>query len=154
MPTGESTAIMPADSVAIGGAPVEQQVAATPAESPEKCRCCPDDSAGLERGEGGHLVGRDPRMMNHAELEALGHKPMSPLAALRARCVDCCNNSASEVRLCTATKCPSWPFRMGSSPYRAPASEAQREAGRRMGLKTAAARAAASSKLGSGEKSP
>ena len=95
---------------------------------------------GLEPGnEGGHAVGRDPRKMTRAELEALGHRAMSPLAGLRARCIDCCAGSTHEVRLCTAVRCPSWPFRMGSSPWRAPLTEkqlaARREAGHRLALK-------------------
>ena len=82
-----------------------------------------------------HDVGRDPRRMTADELSALGHKRMSPLRALRLRCIDCSGNSAPEVRLCTAVTCPAWPFRMGSNPWRAPASEARREAGRRLGAR-------------------
>ncbi len=53
---------------------------------------------------------------------------MSPLRALRLRCVDCCTGSVQEVRLCAAVACPSWPFRMGKNPWRAARalSEAQR----------------------------
>ena len=83
---------------------------------------------GLEPGEGGHAIGRDPRTMSRAELAALGHEPMTVLRALRAHCLDCCGGSAQEVRLCTATRCPSWPYRLGRSPWRAPRSEAQRKA--------------------------
>ena len=54
------------------------------------------------------------------ELEALGHAAVSPLAALRARCVDCCAGAVSEVRRCRQTTCPSWPFRMGSDPWKEP----------------------------------
>jgi hypothetical protein len=32
---------------------------------------------------------------------------MSPLKALRLRCIDCCADQPSEVRLCTAVTCPS-----------------------------------------------
>jgi hypothetical protein len=68
--------------------------------------------------------------MSHDELRALGHEPMSPIAALRKRCVDCCAGNPHEVRLCTAVKCPSWPFRMGSSPWRKQMTDEQREAAR------------------------
>jgi hypothetical protein len=78
----------------------------------------------------GHDIGRDPRRMTANELAALGHKRMSPLRALRLRCIDCSGNSAPEVRLCTAVTCPAWPFRMGANPWRAPASEAKRERAR------------------------
>jgi len=37
-----------------------------------------------------------------------------------------CNGSAQEVRLCTAVDCPSWPFRMGRNPWRAPLDEQER----------------------------
>ena len=65
-------------------------------------------------------VGRDPRAMSTAELEQLGHARVAPLRALRLKCLDCCNGSAQEVRLCTAIDCHSWPFRMGKNPWRAP----------------------------------
>jgi len=74
---------------------------------------------GPERHDG-FDVGRDPRAMSTAELEQLGHARVSPLRARRLKCLDCCNDSAQEVRLCTAIDCPSWPFRMGKNPWRAP----------------------------------
>lgn len=95
---------------------------------------------GLERRDG-YDVGRDPRSMSAAELDDLGHSRVSPLRALRMKCLDCCNGSAQEVRLCTAVDCPSWPFRMGRNPWTGPVSDARREQGRRLGLKRAAERA-------------
>ena len=89
------------------------------------------EKPGLEPGIDGELIGRDPRKMSNAELTALGHKPCSPLAALRARCVDCCADFHSEVRKCVAVDCPAWPFRMGKNPWRAPPSEAQQKARRK-----------------------
>jgi hypothetical protein len=53
------------------------------------------------------------------------------LQAIRAHCLDCCAYQEREVALCPAVKCPSWPFRMGTDPWRKPASEARREAARR-----------------------
>lgn len=79
----------------------------------------------------GHPAGRDPREMTRDELREAGHEPMSPLQALRARCLDCCGHQEKEVALCTAVDCPSWPFRMGTDPWRKPASEARRVAARR-----------------------
>ena len=78
----------------------------------------------------GRDVGRDPRKMTAAELSALGQQPISPLRALRLRCIDCSGNSANEVRLCTAVQCPAWPFRMGKNPWRSPVSEARRNQAR------------------------
>jgi hypothetical protein len=71
---------------------------------------------GLEM-DGKHPVGRDPRQMSRAELRALGHRPQSPLHAIRRHCLDCCGHHPSEVRKCAAVRCPSWPFRMGSNPW-------------------------------------
>ena len=90
-----------------------------------------DHKIGLELGRGPE-VGRDPRLMTAEELVALGHTPMSPLKALRLRCIDCYGGCLKSVRCCTATDCPSWPFRMGQSPWRAPASEERRQLGREL----------------------
>jgi hypothetical protein len=64
--------------------------------------------------------------MGPDELRALGHAPLAPSAAIRAHCLDCCGGSSDEVRKCTAVRCPSWPFRIGANPWRAPLSEAER----------------------------
>jgi hypothetical protein len=80
--------------------------------------------------EGG-LVGRDPRQMGRIELEAAGFEPMTPMEVIRAKCLDCCAGSAQEVRYCVSTACPSWPYRMGSNPFRAERSPAQIEAARK-----------------------
>lgn len=84
----------------------------------------PNRKMGLEQHER-HDIGRDPREMTKHELAALGHNPMSPLKALRLLCIDCSGGSTAEVRGCEFTQCPSWPFRMGKNPWRAPQSEAQ-----------------------------
>jgi hypothetical protein len=88
-----------------------------------------DRKIGLEIREG-QEAGRDPRQMTAEELAALGHNAMSPLKALRLRCIDCCAGSSLEVRLCTAVSCPAWPFRLSRNPWRAPASEERRQLGR------------------------
>lgn len=66
----------------------------------------------------------------------MGHQRMSALDASRRKCLDCCADSTHEVRLCVAITCPSWPLRMGKSPWRArPSAErlaAMRESGRRL----------------------
>jgi hypothetical protein len=73
-------------------------------------------------------VGRDPRAMSTSELEQLGHARVAPLRAVRLKCLDCCNGSAQEVRLCTAVDCPSWPFRMGKNPWRRKLDQEERAA--------------------------
>ena len=45
---------------------------------------------GLEPGNDGNAVGRDPRGMTVHELRQLGHLPMTAQEALRSRCLDCC----------------------------------------------------------------
>lgn len=43
---------------------------------------------------------------------------MTPLQAIRKKCLDCCYDQANEVKLCTVTDCPLYPFRMGHNPAR------------------------------------
>jgi hypothetical protein len=88
-----------------------------------------------EIGPDGHRIGRDPRQMSRDELRKMGHEPKSPLSALRDHCLDCCAGSAGEVRMCMALRCPSWPDRMGTNPWRRSASEAQRAQGRKLGAR-------------------
>ena len=87
----------------------------------------------------GYLEGRDPRTMSQDELVAMGHAPMSPVQAIRAHCLDCCAGSTQEVAKCMALRCPSWPFRMGTSPWRARPSDEQRQAMRERGRRLAKA---------------
>jgi hypothetical protein len=88
---------------------------------------------GTEIGSDGYPIGRDPRRMTPDELRRMGHEPKSPLRALRDHCLDCCAGSPIEVRQCMMRSCPSWPYRMGTNPWRPPASEAQRAQGRKLG---------------------
>ena len=39
---------------------------------------------------------------------------LTPIKAIRARCLDCCGGQKAEVRLCPSQKCPLWPYRMGA----------------------------------------
>jgi len=41
---------------------------------------------------------------------------LTPLKAIRRKCLDCCCNQIVEVRLCTCEKCPLWEYRMGHRP--------------------------------------
>jgi hypothetical protein len=38
------------------------------------------------------------------------------LKAIRRYCLECCCNSAQEIRLCPSTDCPLWPWRFGKRP--------------------------------------
>jgi hypothetical protein len=62
-------------------------------------------------------IGRDPRQMSVAELEALGHHKRRLLDAIRENCIGCCAGSPAEVRRCRADNCPMWPYRMGTNPF-------------------------------------
>ena len=41
---------------------------------------------------------------------------MTPMKAIRLKCLDCCCGSTTEVRLCSAQECPLWAFRSGHRP--------------------------------------
>lgn len=41
---------------------------------------------------------------------------MTPVKAIRAKCLDCVCGQANEVRLCPCEECPLWPFRLGKNP--------------------------------------
>lgn len=43
---------------------------------------------------------------------------MTPMKAIRAKCLDCCCGSAYEVKACPCSDCSLYPFRLGKNPYR------------------------------------
>ena len=43
-------------------------------------------------------------------------KALTPIKAIRAKCLDCCCGQIVEVRLCPSEKCALWPYRMGHRP--------------------------------------
>lgn len=47
-----------------------------------------------------------------------GHSKKPLLKVIRSKCMDCCVQQPSEVRLCAAKTCPLWPYRMGKDPFR------------------------------------
>lgn len=61
-------------------------------------------------------TGQNPTILSVKTLLSLGGET-SPIKAIRAHCVDCCGGSTSEVRKCTAYRCPLWPFRMGKNVF-------------------------------------
>ena len=64
----------------------------------------------------GYVIGKLPSKIELKTLRALGHA-QSPIKAIRAKCIDCCGGSPSEVRKCTAVNCPLWAMRMGKNPF-------------------------------------
>jgi hypothetical protein len=45
-------------------------------------------------------------------------KELTPLKAIREKCLDCCVGSRAEVRRCNITDCPVFPYRFGHNPNR------------------------------------
>ncbi len=41
---------------------------------------------------------------------------LTPIKAIRAKCLDCCCGSAKEVELCPIPDCPLYPYRFGKNP--------------------------------------
>ena len=50
------------------------------------------------------------------EDEQMADKILTPLKAIRAKCMDCCCGQAKEIRLCNLKNCPLYPYRMGKRP--------------------------------------
>ncbi len=44
---------------------------------------------------------------------------MTPMRAIRLKCLDCCCESSTEVKLCPDQDCPLWGYRSGHNPARA-----------------------------------
>jgi hypothetical protein len=55
----------------------------------------------------------------------------SPLKAIRKHCIDCCGETALEVRLCPATGCNLYPFRFGKDSLRKKTQLSEEEKARR-----------------------
>lgn len=44
-------------------------------------------------------------------------KRLTPIKAIRAKCLDCCCWQKNEVKYCAVMDCPLHPYRMGHNPY-------------------------------------
>ena len=42
---------------------------------------------------------------------------MTPLKAIRLKCLDCVCNNPNEVKLCPCEDCPLFPYRLGTNPF-------------------------------------
>jgi hypothetical protein len=76
--------------------------------------------------DGGELVGERPDDVP-PELLSLNFSARNPLKAIRAKCLDCCCGSASEVNKCVSTNCALWPFRLRTNPFRKKSTLSQDE---------------------------
>lgn len=52
------------------------------------------------------------------ELKDKSIKRLSPVKAIKAKCLDCSGASKKEVRECIIQDCPLYPFRLGKNPNR------------------------------------
>ena len=62
---------------------------------------------------------------------------LTPIKAIRAKCLDCCCDSITEVRLCPVKDCPLYPYRFGHNPnIKREYTEEQKQAARERISKT------------------
>lgn len=54
-------------------------------------------------------------------------RQLTPIKAIRAKCLDCCFDSNNEVKYCTVTQCSLWPYRLGRNPYRKEMTQEEKE---------------------------
>ena len=46
----------------------------------------------------------------------MSNKILTPLKAIRSKCLSCCCGQYGEVRLCPCEDCTLWPYRLGKRP--------------------------------------
>lgn len=66
--------------------------------------------------DGGEIIGRNPKDITIDEFREHLPDALIGFKAIRAKCLECSNGSATEVRKCVCVDCPLWPLRMGSQP--------------------------------------
>ncbi len=64
------------------------------------------------------IIHREIELKNLNEIQAIiqANSELTPIEAIRAKCLDCTCGSSKEVRLCQVPKCPLWPYRLGVRP--------------------------------------
>lgn len=45
---------------------------------------------------------------------------LTPIKAIRAKCLDCCCGQVKEIRECSIPRCSLYPYRMGKRPHTEP----------------------------------
>lgn len=50
--------------------------------------------------------------------DILSKKQLTPIKAIRTKCLECSGRSYKEARLCVIPDCPLYPYRMGKNPNR------------------------------------
>ena len=56
------------------------------------------------------------RQMGQGGEIGMDEKKLTPIKAIRAKCIDCSCGQLKEVRECPITRCPLYPYRMGKRP--------------------------------------
>lgn len=46
----------------------------------------------------------------------MSQKNLTPLKAIRSKCIECCCGQTKEIKLCNLSECPLFPYRMGKRP--------------------------------------
>ena len=46
----------------------------------------------------------------------MDNKILTPIKAIRAKCMDCSNNQYAEIKNCIVKNCPLYPYRLGHRP--------------------------------------
>lgn len=55
-------------------------------------------------------------MQRKKENNSDNYKKISPMKAIRLKCIDCCGGILIEVKACSSLKCPLWKYRLGLHP--------------------------------------
>jgi len=66
----------------------------------------------------GSLPGHKVTYLHGKGTKTVQATDLTPLKAIRAKCIDCSGGSVSEVNLCAITDCPLYAYRSGKSPFR------------------------------------
>jgi hypothetical protein len=75
------------------------------------------EATGIARASGSPVAGLAGSTDSESTAVPQG-KPLNPIKAIRAKCLDCCGGSSTEVKLCGAFECALYPFRFGKNPFR------------------------------------
>ena len=63
------------------------------------------------------LVGKNPLLLEGAELEAGGIERTTPLRAIRSHCIDCCAGASAELQHCLAMRYALWHCMTGANTF-------------------------------------
>lgn len=63
----------------------------------------------------GTLTDRHPTLTGY---DFTKDAPLTPMKAIRQKCLECQGGSSNEVKSCHITDCTLWPFRLGRNPKR------------------------------------